>query len=144
MAVWFHDVIYDTKAKDNEEKSAEYASLCLTELNIPVPMINHIVNMILNTKNHSSLLSDIDSQILLDADLSILGSASTVYKAYALSIRLEYSWISDTEYQIARKRVLQKFLERDRIYLTEKAFHLLESKAIQNLKAEISNLEKSW
>src|SRR4051794_20184465 len=25
FAAWFHDVIYDSQAKDNEEKSAEYA-----------------------------------------------------------------------------------------------------------------------
>ena len=36
MAAWFHDIIYDSKAKDNEEKSAEYAFVSLSYLDIPL------------------------------------------------------------------------------------------------------------
>jgi predicted metal-dependent HD superfamily phosphohydrolase len=35
LAAWFHDVIYDPRAKDNEEKSAEYAVASLSQFEIP-------------------------------------------------------------------------------------------------------------
>src|SRR5262245_8614686 len=34
FAVWFHDVIYDTKRSDNEEKSAEIAAESLANLGV--------------------------------------------------------------------------------------------------------------
>ncbi|MEC4814060.1 MAG: hypothetical protein SAK29_12420 [Scytonema sp. PMC 1069.18] len=140
MAAWFHDVIYDPKSQDNEEKSVEYASAALSGLGIPIEMIARIASMILNTKNHHAPLDDIDSQILLDADLSILGSNQLKYNAYARAIRQEYSWLSDKEYQDGRKSVLQNFLRKDKIYFTNKAYQLLELKARENIKAELMNL----
>jgi predicted metal-dependent HD superfamily phosphohydrolase len=139
MAAWFHDIIYDPKSKENEENSAEYAFAALSKLGIPLEMINHVASIILNTKNHHASLDDIDSQILLDADLSILGSEQLKYNAYAEAIRQEYSWLSDKEYQIGRKNILQTFLRKDRIYLTDKAFQILELKARENMKAELLN-----
>ncbi|MBW4543864.1 MAG: hypothetical protein KME25_05400 [Symplocastrum torsivum CPER-KK1] len=35
LAAWFHDAIYDSKAKDNEQKMADYALVILTKLNYP-------------------------------------------------------------------------------------------------------------
>lgn len=140
MAAWFHDVIYDPQANNNEERSAKFASASLISLNVPPTTINHVVSMILHTKNHHAPLEDIDSQILLDADLSILGAEESEYRAYAQAIRQEYFWLSDAEYRVGRKRVLQNLLERNRIYFTEKAFQLLELKARENIKAEIAKL----
>jgi predicted metal-dependent HD superfamily phosphohydrolase len=140
LSAWFHDVIYDSRAKENEEKSAEYAKLTLKSLKIPQATIAQVKNLILLTKNHQALAADIDSQIFLDADLAILGSSESGYRAYAQAIRQEYSWITDAEYRIGRKRVLQNFLQRDRIYLTPQMFTTLEKKARQNLRAEVAAL----
>ena len=35
LAAWLHDVIYDSKASDNEERSAEFAERLCQELSIP-------------------------------------------------------------------------------------------------------------
>ncbi len=140
MAAWFHDVVYDTKSPNNEERSAEYAASALSKLGIPITIINKVVKMILNTKNHQSSPEDIDSHILLDADLSIFGAEASQYLAYAQAIRHEYSWVTDGEYKITRKRILQNFLEQDRIYFTGKAFDLLEIKAKANISNEILKL----
>jgi predicted metal-dependent HD superfamily phosphohydrolase len=105
LAAWFHDVIYDSQAKNNEEKSAEYAVTALNELGIPIFTVERVKQLILNTKTHQALTDDIDSQILLDSDLAILGAPEWQYKAYVRSIRQEYSWMNDQPYRVGRKQV---------------------------------------
>ena len=143
LAAWFHDVIYDPKAKDNEEKSTEYAEATLKSLKIQKTTIAQVKNLILTTKNHQAPPTDLESQILLDADLAILGSTESEYRAYSQAIRQEYSWVCDAEYRLGRKQVLQKFLQRERIYLTSYLFVTLEEKARQNLQSEIAALPSS-
>ncbi|HEY9668206.1 MAG TPA: hypothetical protein V6C91_15450 [Coleofasciculaceae cyanobacterium] len=140
FAAWFHDVIYDSRAKNNEEKSAEYAEIALIPLKIPRITIEQVKALILTTKNHHSLSNDLDSQILLDADLSILGASEPNYRAYAQAIRQEYAWVPDTEYRLARKLVLQSFLQRNRIYFTSQMLIALEKKARKNLQSEVAAL----
>ena len=138
FAVWFHDAIYNPKANDNEEKSAEYAVTILNALNIPSSTIEVVYSLIIKTKYHQDIDS-IDSKIFLDADLSILGASPSKYKIYAQLIRNEYLWLSPEKYRTGRKQVLQSFLERERIYFTEKMF-LVEQQARQNIKEEIGLL----
>ena len=140
LAAWFHDAIYDPQANDNEEKSAEYCVIALNKLGIPISVIEHVKQLILNTKRHQALAEDIDSQILLDSDLAILGATEWQYKAYARSIRQEYSWIAEEAYRAGRKQFLQKFLQRERLYFTDRLFSDLEIRARQNMQAEVTAL----
>lgn len=140
LAAWFHDVIYDPQSHDNEEKSAEYAEAALHSLKIPQIIINRVKYLILTTKNHQALPTDIDNQIFLDADLSILGASEGEYQTYAQAIRQEYSWMSDVDYQIGRQRVLTQFLQQKRLYLTDYAYKKFEKQAKHNLQLETINL----
>ncbi|MCP6759543.1 MAG: hypothetical protein NHB32_12420 [Fischerella sp. CENA71] len=137
LAAWFHDVIYDTQAQDNEQQSAIYAVEVLKLLGLSDSIITKTKSLILNTKHHQAEPNDFDAQVLLDADLAILGSNPQHYRQYALLIRQEYAWLVDTEFISGRKQVLQQFLHRDRIYLTDLMFNKLESTARKNLKAEL-------
>ncbi len=134
LAAWLHDVIYDSKAADNEERSAEYANDLCDKLSIPGG--NVVGALILKTKTHDAG-SDVDAQVLLDADLAILGSDEATYGNYAESIRLEYAWVPEPQYRTGRAQVLQKFLAKPRIY-----HHLLdlEKPARRNIAAEIERL----
>ena len=140
FAAWFHDVIYDPKAKDNEEKSAEYAADKLKILGINPEIIDPVIRLILTTKKHQPPANDIDSRILLDADLSILGATTAEYRNYAKAIKREYAWLSEREYVLGRKQVLENFLKRERIYHTPQMFAALESKARHNIQEEIESL----
>jgi predicted metal-dependent HD superfamily phosphohydrolase len=137
LAAWFHDVIYNPQAKDNEEKSAAYARTTLTKIDVSPETIEKVEKMILMTKTHQAPSNDIDTQIFLDADLSMLGSSSLEYQAYARAIRQEYAWVSEKEYRLKRKQVLEKFLQRKRIYLTDYFFNKLEARSRENIQAEI-------
>lgn len=140
LAAWFHDVVYDAQAKDNEERSADYACEMLTSLGIPRNTITTVCRLILNTKHHQAAADDYDSQILLDADLAILAANPIQYQEYAHAIRQEYAWVSAAEYIAGRKQVLERFLERQFIYFTPLMFEVAEQSARCNLQAEIQIL----
>ncbi|AFY45487.1 hypothetical protein [Nostoc sp. PCC 7107] len=140
LAAWFHDVVYDTHANDNEARSAEYACQLLTNLAIPISQITIIQRLILNTKHHQAAIDDIDSHILLDADLAILAANPVDYQKYAHAIRQEYAWVTEAEYTKGRKQVLEKFLQRQHIYFTPLMFEMAEQSARANLQAEIQQL----
>ncbi|MBD0266270.1 MAG: hypothetical protein ICV78_27200 [Tolypothrix sp. Co-bin9] len=140
FAAWFHDVVYDTKAQNNEEKSADYACELLSNLGIPPSNITAVACLIINTKNHQAAADDFDSQVLLDADLAILAANPVQYREYANSIRQEYAWVSEAEYIVGRAHVLKRFLQRQRIYFTTLMFEVGEKPARCNLNAEIQYL----
>jgi predicted metal-dependent HD superfamily phosphohydrolase len=138
LAAWFHDVVYDSKAKNNEEKSAAYAHQVLIQLAVPLEIIGFVEHLIISTKTHIASFNDKDGQVLIDADLSILGAAPADYRIYANAIRKEYTWVTDIDYHLGRKRVLENFLQRSRIYFTELAFESLEQQARTNIQQELS------
>jgi predicted metal-dependent HD superfamily phosphohydrolase len=142
LAAWFHDIIYKPQAKDNEEKSAIYAREMLTELGLPEQAIATICRLILCTKNHQAEPEDLEAQILLDADLAILGSNRDRYQKYTLAIAQEYSWLPALEYRQGRQKVLENFLARDRLYFTKTIFTLKEKQARNNLIWEIKQLSQ--
>jgi predicted metal-dependent HD superfamily phosphohydrolase len=134
LAAWLHDVIYDSKAADNEERSADYAERLCEEL--AVPEGRRVADLIRKTKTHDAG-EDADAQVLLDADLAILGASESVYQAFADKIRREYAWVPEAEYLQGRRRVLESFLLRPKIY------HFLchlEEPARRNLAREIAQL----
>ncbi len=141
LAAWFHDIIYDSQAKDNEERSAEYGRKLLIDLNISDTVIDNTCRLILNTKHHQVEVDDFESHVLLDADLSILGSNSETYQNYSKAIRQEYDWVSDDDYIAGRKAVLESFLQR-RIFFTDELFNCLELIARENIQAEIRCFEQ--
>ncbi len=140
LAAWFHDIVYDTKAKDNEEKSANYAVELLSSLSVPPNVIRNVEHLILTTKNHQASPNDYDAQILLDADLAILGSKKSEYNQYTQAIRQEYIWVPEAEYFAARKKVLEKFMQRKNIYFTQLMQQAKEQTARNNIKAEIEKM----
>ena len=112
LAAWFHDVIYDTKSRNNEECSVCYAQQLLSSLGISVTTTVVVGRLILNTKHHQANNKHIDSQVLLDADLAILAAHPKKYQKYAQAIRQEYGWMPESEYIFGRQQVLEKFLQR--------------------------------
>lgn len=81
-----------------------------------------------------------DEQLLIDIDLAVLGAPPARFEAYAADVRQEYSWVPEALYQCKRAEVLQRFLQRPRLYATEAAFTELEAQARRNLSAALSAL----
>lgn len=140
LAAWFHDVVYNSQAEDNEERSADYALELLSNLGIPESTIITVTRLILNTKKHQVAVDDYDSQVLLDADLAILATNPVQYLEYAHAIRQEYGWVAQAEYIIGRRQVLEEFLQRSHIYFTPLMSEFAEPSARGNIQTEIQSL----
>ena len=138
FGTFYHDIIYDAKRNDNEKQSALLAQKRLEQLNIPTELTQKVSQLIIETKTHKA--SSAENALFLDADLSILGSSTINYKAYAQNVRKEYAIYSDITYFSGRKKVLKHFLEQKKIYKTEHFYDKYEKQARVNLLIEYNSL----
>jgi predicted metal-dependent HD superfamily phosphohydrolase len=142
LAIWFHDAVYDPRAKDNEARSADLAATSLAPLGVPAPTIDRVASLVMATAHLASAEppADRDAAVLLDADLAILGAAEERYRRYAADIRKEYAFVPDADYRAGRAAVLKLFLDRPRIFHTRVMFEEGEQRARANLAAELKDL----
>ena len=141
FSIWYHDIIYKSTKKDNEEKSALFAQKRLKPLNFEDKKLEKVQKLIISTKKHQIILNkNEDNAYLLDFDLSILGTGWETYKKYTKQIRKEYKIYPDFMHKPGRKKVLLHFLERETLYFTEAFRNKLEKQARENLNKEIELL----
>jgi len=137
FSIFYHDIVYDLKSKDNEAQSALRAAKRLSQLDLPTSQVAKIALQIEATKEHN-LSEDPDTNYLLDLDLAILGESKNIYKEYSKSIRSEYSIYPDILYKSGRKKVLTQLLKKD-IFKTPEFIHK-NKLAQKNLSYELKNL----
>lgn len=138
-AIFYHDIVYDFKRKDNEEKSAELGVRRLKQLGLPAERIKRCEKHILATKKHEAS-DDNDTNYMVDFDLASLGEAPEVFERNAENIRREYSFVPDKEFGEGRKQMLQHFLDMERIFKTKAFFLRYEAQARANLRAAMEKL----
>ncbi|MGB3501163.1 MAG: hypothetical protein WBA44_06035 [Mesorhizobium sp.] len=146
-AIWFHDAIYDSRAKDNEERSAQLAAEWLASDTSPA-RLSPIVRMIEATAGHrlaEGLSGDEreDTRLFLDMDLSILGAEPERYCAYEDEVRREYGWVDDATWRARRADFLVAFLARDRLFSTDLFRDEFEAKARRNMAASLARLRET-
>jgi predicted metal-dependent HD superfamily phosphohydrolase len=129
-AIWFHDVVYDPRAGDNEERSADWATEFFRGSNAS-HLGEMVKRLVLVTKHH--VASTPDEALLIDIDLSILGQPRGRFVEYEQQIRQEYSWVPANLFAENRSAILRRFLERLRIFTTEHFFSRYEAHARENL-----------
>lgn len=132
-AIWFHDAVYDTKRKDNEEKSAELAEAVLRGAGISSKFVDKVKDLILITK-HDSAPEYKDSALMVDIDLASLALPRDVFKENNMDIREEYSWATDQEYRDGRAKFAESMLSRPSIFQTEFFRQRNENKARRNME----------
>ncbi|MGT2465961.1 HD domain-containing protein [Mesorhizobium atlanticum] len=143
-AIWFHDAIYDSRAKDNEAKSGQLAEKKLAG-RVDPRRLARIAAMINATATHQLPLRDEetlnDAALLLDMDLAILGAEPAVFDAYEKAVRLEYGWVEEPMWRAGRADVLKSFLARAHIFYTTKFRDRFEAEARENLGRSLQGLQ---
>lgn len=142
MALWFHDAVYDVRGTDNEEESAVWAVEALGGAGVDKGRVEAVRAMILATV-HGAAPVDLDQQLLVDIDLSILGSSAERYERYEEQIREEYSWVPGPLFRAQRAMILGRFLEREWIYQREWFRERFEAAARVNLAQAIEALNRA-
>lgn len=139
LALWYHDAIYDTRRSDNEARSAELAAGVLRGAGAPETVVDRTVALILATR-HSDPVAPGDAALVVDIDLAILGASEERFEEYDDQIHLEYAWVPEPVFRPTRARILQGFLERERIYGTDAFAARYDARARSNLLGALMRL----
>lgn len=139
LALWFHDAIYNTRRKDNERRSAEWARDSALAAGLSDDQASRIYGLIMITK-HDAVPVDRDAAVLVDVDLSILGSDVARFDEYEVQVREEYSWVPEPLYRAGRRKILQEFADRESIYSTEYFQVEYEARARSNIARALARL----
>jgi len=138
LALWFHDAIYRSWRRDNEAQSA---ALAVRILHAAAPdIVERIRQMILATTHRETGFAG-DTALLLDIDLTILGSPPEIYGQFERAVRREYWWVPRARYVAGRGRILGALLERPAIYQNDRFYEKFEQPARTNIAAALRQLE---
>jgi predicted metal-dependent HD superfamily phosphohydrolase len=89
---------------------------------------------------HEAVPADVDAQVLVDVDLSILGAEPARFDQYEAQVREEYGWVPGPIYRHKRKAILESFLTRAAIYNTSRFVERYERQARANLARALARL----
>lgn len=141
LAIFFHDIVYVPGDKRNEALSADL-----------LRSLTHISNTnqedraavaILATKSHETIADDAVARLVIDLDLSILGSSDGEYMRFLAGVRREYAHVSDDAWRLGRSDFLTKMLQRKVIFQNPWAIKAFEDNARENMKLELAELIRS-
>lgn len=141
LALWFHDIVFKTGAKDNEALSAElfqrFAKGKLSELKIA-----QVSALILATMFHHNDETPIDSdtQFMVDIDLSSFALDLEAFEKNSDDLRKEQAELSDQEFEQSKKAFFQSLLERRQIFFTSYFHQECEMQARSNIRQALERL----
>ncbi len=141
LALWFHDAVYEPKRPDNEERSADWAVEAALAAGLASEVAARVRALVLATRHdeaHGPVTQD--ERVMVDADLSILGAPLGRFEEYERQVRAEYSGVPGILFRRGRRKILEGFLARERIYRTAHFHDRLEAKARANLLRSVARL----
>jgi pantetheine-phosphate adenylyltransferase len=106
LAAVYHDAIYNPRANDNEEKSAELFLNESKHSKLNKSQIDLVCQLILDTKTHKP--SNLKSEIFIQADLNILNQPLSMLIEFEKQIFKEYQFADFKIYQKNRIEVLKQ------------------------------------
>lgn len=81
-------------------------------------------------------------KLFSDISLSVLGRPRETYLDYTMRIQQEYQFATKEQYIETRQIVLNKFLQRERIFYSDLLFNEYEENARENIKWELGHLKR--
>lgn len=136
LALWYHDAIYDTHERDNEERSAVLAGRTAAAAGLPRDLAKRVGDLI-RVSTHKKSAAEPDARLFADVDLAILGRPAPEFAEYERQVREEYAWVAEPDFRAGRAKILEAFLDRFSIYMTPHFQEKYEKTARLNLTASI-------
>ena len=150
VALWYQgavlnrsfDVFQPGTNSDEQEFSALYHARSRREtLGLSEDVISRVQELMMALFTHRADPSDMDAQVLIDADLGMLAVSPQDFKRFRESLREECPDLCDTDYVRARRLAIKKILAREQIFHSPLALAWEES-ARANLEAESAKLAR--
>jgi predicted metal-dependent HD superfamily phosphohydrolase len=138
LAILFHDAVYDPRRSDNEDQSALLAARALADFFSRETIAS--VKMLIDATRHHSIPTNLDAQLLVDIDLSILGQSADRFDEYEQQIRQEYLFVPENLFREKRAGILERFLARPSIFQTDFFRERYEASARMNLARSVARL----
>lgn len=138
LALWFHDAIYVSGAKDNERHSADLFREC-SEGRVDAVFQQQIDDLIMAT-THSGLPRQQDAQFIVDIDLSSFGLPWEAFMRDGLRIRAESAHVEDNAYYPGHLRFLRELCNRPFFFFTDCFRRRYEHTARANIQRLIADL----
>lgn len=131
LALWFHDVVYQPGAIDNEQLSAD---LFMTTTNgvFEDTFRNTVYQLIMATIYDGSEVKDSDSKYLMDIDLSSFGRPWAEFIRDSDNLRLEMEGFSDHDYYQRQVRLQERLFGQPRFFKSDYFYSKYEAQARQN------------
>jgi predicted metal-dependent HD superfamily phosphohydrolase len=145
LAIWYHDIVYDPQAGDNESRSAAVARAAATRLGWHDHLASHVARLIESTAIWASRHQERETPlapVIHDIDYAILGAPARRYRRYCADIRAEYSYLSDHAFADARGRFLTNLLSQTTVFRVPRFEAELEEQARTNLRGELVALRQ--
>jgi predicted metal-dependent HD superfamily phosphohydrolase len=133
FALWFHDVVYQPQATDNELQSAHWAIEVLQQGGVCKTVQQRIYTLILATRHDIAMPQTADEKLLVDIDLAIFAATPARFSHYQQQIRREYAHVPEAIFQQKRLEFLTRFVRKKTIYHTPTLRKELEPQARLNL-----------
>lgn len=138
MAIWFHDIIYNYGASDNETRSADYFRGVARE-SMAADFCSRVCEFIVATQHTEAAQSEAVA-FTVDIDLSGFGLPWQAYLADSDALRKEADGVSDKRYYQSKLRFLEELQRRPVLFQTEYFRDRLEAAAQANITRYTSDL----
>jgi len=145
LAWWYHDIIYVPGSSNSEIISADKAYFDCIQLDYDERKATTVHKLVMATQHFKTVPQTQDEKLIHDLDLATLGGEPEDYEKYVKLIREEYKFIkSDRIFSQGRLQILEKFLNRDSIFITKYFQDNFEKRARDNLRREINTIKLSF
>jgi predicted metal-dependent HD superfamily phosphohydrolase len=139
LALWFHDVVHQPRAGDNEERSADFFEAVAAEARFPPRFVAAVRRLILVTKIDAPSCAA-EEQVIVDCDLASLGYAPDTFTRSSAAIRDEYGFLGDGDFAETRRAAFLRLGRGPSIFRTEFMQRRYERQAQENLAAALKEL----
>jgi predicted metal-dependent HD superfamily phosphohydrolase len=138
LAIWFHDIVYDSTRSDNELRSAKLFTELASQV-MHAGWVATVSALIVATTHRHPVQGDIEAWVV-DIDLSSFGLPWEAYRADCEALRREQAWQPDETFYRNKRRFLHTLLARPYIFSTEYFQQRLEARARDNITRYLDEL----
>lgn len=138
IAIWFHDLVFEANADDNELQSAR-RFVELAKESMDDEFKTTVYDLIMATAP-PRMAKTTDQKFVLDIDLSSFGLPWEDMLRDSIAVRQESPQLSDAEFFSGQRAFLESLVKREHFYFTEYFRSRIEETARNNINRYLENL----